>query len=397
MMDLDRTPLQSGYDVAVIGGGTAGCSAALFLALRGLAVVLFERHQCGSQASGVNYGGVRQHGRHRAEIPLSIKARTIWDELPDLIGHDCEFDASGHVKLARTQDDMGELEAWARVARDFGLEVELVTGNQLRDRFDYLGSSLAGASIMPQDGQANPRLVAPHFARAAESAGADIREGVDVAAAEREGTNFRIELSDGRTAFADVLVNTAGAWGYEVAASFGESVAEAPLSPNMLVTEPLPYRIKCSFGMCGGDIYARQIPRGNVIFGGGTRAITDFEKNRTRPRTSSSQLATRNLIHAMPFLAEARIIRSWSGIDGLMPDKIPVVGPSSTTAGLFHAFGFSGHGFQLGPAIGAVLGDLILDGRTDTSIEELSITRFTQDGAGVRTTSNQLNPSEQGE
>ncbi|WP_051152346.1 NAD(P)/FAD-dependent oxidoreductase [Fodinicurvata sediminis] len=394
---MSEPALKPAYDVAVIGGGTAGCSTAFFLARSGLSVVLFERRQCGSQASGVNYGGVRQQGRHPAEIPLSIRARKIWDELPSLVGHDCEFEASGHVKLARTPEDMEDLEAWASTARDFGLDVELISGNQLHDRYDYLNSSLYGASIMPQDGQANPRLVAPYFARAAEAAGADILEEAEVISTEKEASRFRIDLADGQSVHSDVLVNTAGAWGAEIASHFGEYVEETPLAPNMQVTEPLPYRITVSFGMCGGDIYARQIPRGNVIFGGGTRGIVDFEGVRTRPRTSSSQLASRNLIKAMPFLADARIIRSWSGIDGLMPDRIPVLGPSSTTPGLFHAFGFSGHGFQLGPAVGAVLGDLILDGRTDTAIKELSITRFVQDEASGGKTSQSEQSSQQGE
>jgi sarcosine oxidase subunit beta len=71
-----------------------------------------------------------------------------------------------------------------------------------------------------------------------------------------------------------------------------------------------------------------------------------------------------------------QIIRTWSGIDGQMPDRIPVIGPSSTTPGLFHAFGFSGHGFQLGPAIGAIMSELVLDGRTDIPLEPFRITRF---------------------
>ncbi len=58
-------------DVAIVGGGTAGCAAALFLAQRGVGVGLFERRTVGSQASGVNYGGVREQGRDFAELPLA--------------------------------------------------------------------------------------------------------------------------------------------------------------------------------------------------------------------------------------------------------------------------------------------------------------------------------------
>ncbi len=81
-------------------------------------------------------------------------------------------------------------------------------------------------------------------------------------------------------------------------------------------------------------------------------------------------------LQVVPGLTEARIIRSWSGVDGGMPDHIPVIGPSSTTPGLFHAFGFSGHGFQLGPVIGIILSELVLHGRTESPIEPFSITRF---------------------
>jgi len=59
-----------------------------------------------------------------------------------------------------------------------------------------------------------------------------------------------------------------------------------------------------------------------------------------------------------------------------MPDRIPVVGPSRTTAGLFHAFGFSGHGFQLGPGIGAIMAELIVDGRTDIPLDAFRVDRF---------------------
>jgi sarcosine oxidase, subunit beta len=62
---------------------------------------------------------------------------------------------------------------------------------------------------------------------------------------------------------------------------------------------------------------------------------------------------------------------------------LPVIGPSMTTPGLLHAFGFSGHGFQLGPAVGAVLAELALDGRTATPIEAFSIDRF-RPGTSVR-------------
>ena len=150
-------------------------------------------------------------------------------------------------------------------------------------------------------------------------------------------------------------MNVAGAWGHEIAARFGERVPEDVIAPNMCVTEPVPYFMVPNFGVCGGGFYVRQIPRGNVIFGGG-RGVADRERLRAYPVAATQPRFERaQTIALVPRLRHAQIIRTWTGIEGVMPDDIPVIGPSRTTPGLFHAFGFSGHGFQLGPAMGAVL------------------------------------------
>ena len=73
------------------------------------------------------------------------------------------------------------------------------------------------------------------------------------------------------------------------------------------------------------------------------------------------------------------IVRWWPGIIGRMPDNIPVVGPSKNAIDAYHAFGFSGHGFQLGPIIGQILSELILDGRSSIPIDSFLIDRFTKD------------------
>jgi len=366
-------------DVAIIGGGTAGCAAALNLAGRGLGVVLFERRTVGSQASGVNFGGVRQHGRDLRELPLSRRSREIWAKLPELVGSDCEFVVSGHLKLARDEAQMAVLENFARDAGEFGLGIELLGANALRERFPWLGKAVVGASLCPSDGQANPRLVAPSFARAARAAGARIHEHEGVVGATRNGAGFRLETERGTTVQAGCLVNVAGAWADRVAAWFGERAPMEALSPNMQVSEPLPYRLPVNIGVVGGDVYARQIERGNLIFGGG-RGWSDREAIRARPVTESTRDAMARLIEILPWTACAQVIRTWTGIEGFLPDDIPIIGPSVTTPGLIHAFGFSGHGFQLGPVIGEILAELVVDGRSSISTDAFAIRRF--EGAG---------------
>ena len=87
-------------DALVIGAGIAGCATALQLARRGRKVTLLERDQAGVRASGVNFGGVRQNGRDLRELPIAMRARAMWDDLPGLIGFDGEFRATGNLRLA---------------------------------------------------------------------------------------------------------------------------------------------------------------------------------------------------------------------------------------------------------------------------------------------------------
>ncbi|WP_171970204.1 NAD(P)/FAD-dependent oxidoreductase [Falsiroseomonas frigidaquae] len=361
-------------EVLVIGGGGAGCSTALHLALRGAKVVLLERGLVGSQASGANYGGVRQQGRHPAELPIAKRSHAIWQDLPRLLGTDCEFVATGHLKLARSAADEADLVAYLDVARDYQLPVRFLDRATLHRDYPWLGASVVAASFAPEDGSANPRLLSPALAQAARAAGAAIREQIQVTACRHENGRFVVEAGDA-VFHADTLVNTAGFWGGQVAEWFGEPVPVRPHTPNMGVTEPIPYFIRPNIGVAGGGIYLRQIPRGNVIFGGG-RGTGDPAVPFSRATPEATLAAMRKAVEIVPSLAGVSVIRSWSGIDGMMPDGIPVVGPSSTTPGLFHAFGFSGHGFQLGPAIGAILSELVLDGRTDVPLEPLSIRRF---------------------
>ena len=98
-------------EVAIIGGGIVGGSAALFLRRQGVPVVLLEAGLCGARASGVNYGGVRRQGRGLEQMPLTQRAHELWGQLPALIGIDGEYVRSGHLKLAASESDMALLEA----------------------------------------------------------------------------------------------------------------------------------------------------------------------------------------------------------------------------------------------------------------------------------------------
>ncbi|MBS0419903.1 MAG: FAD-binding oxidoreductase [Proteobacteria bacterium] len=371
-------------DVLIIGGGIVGCSAALFLAWRKAGVVLIEKDTIGSKASGVNFGGLRINGREPAEIALSVRAREFWGRIREHVGHDCEVEFSGHLEVAYNEQKMAVMERWAQMARGHRLVPELLSSTQLRAEYPWLSGSLIGGCRMPADGSANPRLATPFIGLAARRAGADILEHTSVAHAERDGEGFKVTTSTGDVFRARVLINAAGAWGGQIAQSFGDSVPWLTLAPQMVVSEPLPYRIRgivdCEVG--GRYLYIRQIPRGNVLFGRGPGRV-DLEADRAFVIPQNGFNASNIALGLVPFLAPYHIIRTWSGVEGKLPDSLPVLDVSPKVPGLIHAFGFSGHGFQLGPGSGGVLADLALDGTTATDISGFRIGRFLAKEGGL--------------
>ncbi|GGG24821.1 NAD(P)/FAD-dependent oxidoreductase [Chelatococcus composti] len=376
------TPLR--VDVAIIGGGLVGSSAALALRRMGMDVALLDRRYCGAQASGVNYGGVRRQGRPPEQLPLSQRSHAIWPKLKSLIGIDGEFLRSGHLKLATTEADMASLEAYAAKVTDAGLELELIGHNELRRRFPWVGDAV-GASFCPGDGHANPRLVATGFAAAARRAGVHVLENTPVTGVTRNGEGFVLEAGQGLKVMAGTVINSAGAWADEFAASFGEPVPLKRIYPSMIVTEPMAPVLTVNIGMEGGGIYARQVERGNCIVGG-ERGEPLSDPDFSRPRSDGAMTIMHRAATLFPGLAKAQAIRFWSGTEAEMPDRNPVLGPSLTTPGLIHAFGFSGAGFQIAPGVGEVLAELVRDGRTPTPIEAFSIARFTAGSPPARTT-----------
>ncbi|EJN02836.1 FAD-binding oxidoreductase [Herbaspirillum sp. YR522] len=364
-------------DVLIVGGGIVGASAALTLASAGRAVALVERDLCGSRSSGINYGGVRRQGRAPVQLPLAQRAHQIWQRLPQLIGIDGEYVRTGHFKLARSQAEMQALEAYAELARPYGLEIELISGQRLRQQCPWLGGAALGGSLCVDDGQANPRLVSPAFARAAARAGAQVVERCEVLEVGHDGSAFVAHarhLDATLQLRAPVLLNCAGAWAGRLAEAFGEYAPMTSGHPSMAVTEPIKQFLPWSLGVEGGAIYCRQVARGNLVLGGGRGYVIDDA--RARASHDSILALLPQAVALLPALRHVQIIRTWSGVEGYLPDRQPVLGPSTRQDGLLHGFGFCGAGFQIGPAAGEALAELVLHGRSSVDLQAFSISRF---------------------
>lgn len=362
-------------DVAIIGGGIVGASAALFLRRAGLSVVLLERGLCGAAASGVNYGGVRTQGRAVAQLPLSLRARALWARLPELIGIDGEYVQSGHLKLARSEADLHKLETYCNEVRAHGLDLHLQTGIAFRRAHPWLGEQAIAGSFCAEDGHANPRLVSPAFARAAQGAGARVIERCEVTELAHTGGGFEVGNGQGLIVRSRWLLNCAGAWALRLAQHFGDTAPMTAIHPGMAVTEAVPRFMDVNVGVEGGGIYGRQTARGNCVMGGSRGAAKDSLYAVPTAR-AIGELCDR-MATLFPALEHAHVIRFWSGVEGSLPDHHPVIGMSPTTPQLVHAFGFCGAGFQIGPAVGEALAELIHRGRTSVALDAFSIERFT--------------------
>ena len=367
-------------DVIVVGGGIMGTSTALFLRRHGKSVILLERGLIGQQASGVNFGNVRRQGRYLHQLPLATRSRAIWDRLPELVGEDCEFVASGHLRVCYTREQADKLEVYARDARDYGLHLEMISTSALRTRFPYLGPEIIAGSYDPTGGYANPRLTTPAVGRAARRAGADVREQAEVIGVAKVGDDFVVEVASQGELRAPVLLVTAGAWSGKLSAMFGEPVPLGVYGPQMTVTEPLPYRIAPTIGVATPHlhetVYFRQVKRGNIVCGGFARGPASNETNRATVVPEAILGQMEQLRRVMPGFARVNMIRSWSGIEGYLPDDVPIMASSATMPGLFYAFGFCGAGFQVGPGVGDVMAELITRGTTTTPIAQYGISRF---------------------
>jgi sarcosine oxidase subunit beta len=102
----------------------------------------------------------------------------------------------------------------------------------------------------------------------------------------------------------------------------------------------------------------------------------DFENIRTKVNIDELAINARTAAAIFPSIKNTRINRCWAGIEGMVEDSIPIISQSQTHPNTYHVFGFSAHGFQLGPITGTIIRDLALTGKTSLPVQGFSIARF---------------------
>lgn len=370
---------QAGFDVIIVGGGLIGCSIAIHLAHQQKSVLILEKDTCGQHASGSTAGGLRCLNRALEEIPLSLAAKEMWGEMEKLVDSNCGFRPAGQIRIAGTQEDLNLLETRAERVRSLGYtHEEMIGAEELRSLVPALGSHGMGALICRGDGYADPGLTCQAFQVKAEKLGVTVQQRTKVLGIEK-GTEDWIVATADRQFSAPIIVNCAGAWGGEIAAMVGDHTALKKDALSMMVTARYPHFIDPVIGHASRKLSFKQMENGTLVIGGALRGILLEKEERTLIDWPQMKESAETVRAVFPFLANLTIVRAWGGIEGITPDRLPIIDSGKQASGVFHAFGFSAHGYQLVPIIGQVVTDLICRGRSDFDLQAFRIDRFEKD------------------
>ncbi len=363
-------------DAIVIGGGLHGLSAALQLARRGAGVLLLEKSRVGRHSSGASAAGVRTLGRARAELPISLRAADMWHDMEALVGDNCGFHAHGQLRVAETAEELTVLEAAISRLRADGFEHEkLVDAEDLRELAPALAPHCVGGIFTPHDGAADPHRTLAAFLRSARAVGVIVEEGVGVTGISRSGGVWSVTAGD-RTFQSTMVVNAAGAWAGRIAELAGDIIPLETKASMMIVTERVVPFVRPTVSSAIRKLSFKQTDQGTILIGGGQQGRPDLENERAEVDSRRLAASAAAALALFPSVGALRIVRSWAGLEAKTSDNVAVAGLSPSAPGLMHLFGFSGHGFQLVPALGVVAADLLLEGRTDVDVEGLAPTRL---------------------
>ena len=423
MSSPEQAPsLPEACDVAVIGGGIVGVSAAWYLARRGARVVLLEKGRVGGEQSSRNWGAVRQQGRHAAELPLMIDClRNIWTRLEADLEAELHWRQQGQMRVAYEPAQLAAWEAWMPLAREHQLDTRMLSPAEVRELLPhYAGEGCLGGMFTASDGCAEPERVSPAFAAAARRHGATVLEDCAVTAIElQDGHVCALQTERGRLR-CEAAIAASGAWTSRLLRPLGHRHPSLWLRASAGQTTPIDRDLRKlvvwgrsafrqhldgSVTIAAGHVSHHDVtldsPRFGLDFlplartpGYGDklrfrvgRPLLDDLAGRyddfTRFRTLDPPAHLPALHEAAarfrvehPGVGEFRFQRTWAGYIDYMPDEIPVIDALDRPGGLVVAAGMSGHGFGFGPVAGRIASELVLDGRASHDIGAFSAARF---------------------
>lgn len=331
--------------IVIAGAGAIGASIAYHLALRGTSdVVLADRGEIASGATGKAMGGVRQQFSTEAEVRLARESIGFFEELGTPF-----FEQVGYLFLATTDQGLAELESRAELQRGLGVPVESVDASRING---LNTGDVLGAVACWEDGVAEPAALTRELVKRSVELGVEVRE-----------------RSDAREIGGDVLVIAAGAFSPEL----WSGLPIRPLCRQLVDIGPvadLPADLPMVLEAETGFHFRR---RGETL-----RLAMSEPSPRWTDREEVDQALVddwrERLAHRYPPAAAAPVARAWAGLYDMTPDAHPIIG--FVADGIYAACGFSGHGFMQSPAVGKAVVEELLDGQASLDLSPYRIDRF---------------------
>ncbi|MBL0373740.1 FAD-binding oxidoreductase [Rhizobium sp. KVB221] len=397
------TEMPASTDVVIIGGGIIGVSTALFLALRGVSVVLLEKGHIAGEQSSRNWGWVRRMGRDPRELPLIVEAFKIWDGMEALVGEDVGFRRTGILYMCDNDKDVAHHQDWLRKADDYALDSRIVTGPELAGLRPGAAKPSHAALYTGSDGRAEPQKAGPAIVRAAIRAGASVLQQCSVRTIETEGGRVSGVVTERGPIRASTVVIAGGAWSSTLCHGLGIRLPQLAVRSSVMRTGPVEGGPEGA-AWADGYAYRKRLDGGYTIAEGSSsrheivpdsfRYFRDFvpmmlqewqsfslrispdfvgllggnqdgllyERHRVldpAPDLALLRRAQSRIERAFPVFQGAPIVQRWAGYIDATPDAVPVISTVKSQPGLVIATGFSGHGFGIGPAAGRLTADIV--------------------------------------
>jgi glycine/D-amino acid oxidase-like deaminating enzyme len=389
---FERVPGTTGaapekVDVAIVGAGFCGLSAALYLAKRGVRVAVLEAETFGWGASCRNGGMVltglklavpqliSRYGRELVQrmYAASLESIDLVERIVREEGIECSFSRCGHLQVACKQAHFDEYaESAARIQREFKHELKIIPRNSLKTE---IGSSIYfGGMVDETSAGVNPARYVLGLAGAAQHAGACLYDQTRVTGVVPQSTggsrSFRVETSRGLLAAKDVLL-ASGAYTTEATPNLRKKII--PIGSYIIATEVLPEKLARELSprnrmICDSKhflYYYRLTPDNRMLFGGRAAFFPESE-NTVR---KSAELLRRGMIEVYPQLRDVNVEYVWGGTLDFALDVMP---HSGMIDGMYFAAGFAGHGVAAATWMGSKLAATICGERDDNPFSEIS-------------------------
>ena len=374
--------------IIVIGGGIIGCSTAYHLARDHKAdVLLLEQGQLTSGSTWHAAGLVGQL-RASASITRVLKYSVeLYKGLAAETGLDTGWKMTGCLRLATTHDRWTEYRRLATTARSFGMEMHLVSPDEVKRMWPLMDvSDLVGASWLPTDGQASPSDITQSLAKGARMHGARIVENIRVTGFRMTGNRItHVETTQGVIA-CEKVVNCGGQWARQVGALAGITVPLQPVKHQYIITD----RIE---GLSAHAATIRDPDRrtyfkeevGGLVMGGyepNPQAWTsgdvplDWQFRLFDDDYDHFEQHMEQAIARVPALAHAGVKRMINGPESFTPDGNFILGPAPECANMYVGAGFNAFGIASGGGAGWVLAQWVVTGEAPLDLWAVDIRRF---------------------